>query len=200
MDLTFVRSKEEFGQSLDIPLKEGGESTSVTLSNKQEYVHLWAQSVLRDATKPQLEAFSAGFSKLIPAKYLRPFTAQELQRIMSGDGGIDVDLLKRRTEYQGCTSESDIVCWLWTILEEFDENQRSDFIQFITGSRQIPVRAKYSRSWSMKVRLVEVEGGRLPTASTCFNTLHLPHYKELEQMKEKLSIAISLGKEGILKY
>ena len=37
------------------------------------------QLLLTDATKPQLEAFSTGFSKLIPAKYLRPFTAHELQ-------------------------------------------------------------------------------------------------------------------------
>ena len=44
-----------------------------------------------------------------------------MQRIMSGDGGIDVDLLKRCTEYQGCNSKTDIICWLWTILEEFDE-------------------------------------------------------------------------------
>ena len=45
-----------------------------------------------------------------------------MQRIMSGDEGIDVDLLKRRTEYQGFTKEKkDIVCWLWTILEEYDE-------------------------------------------------------------------------------
>jgi len=47
MALTFVRSKEEFGQSVDVPLVEGGENMRVTLYNKHEYAQLWAQSVLR---------------------------------------------------------------------------------------------------------------------------------------------------------
>ncbi|KAK2179810.1 hypothetical protein NP493_471g02050 [Ridgeia piscesae] len=90
MALTFVRSKEEFGQSVDVPLVEGGENMRVTLYNKHEYAQLWAQSVLRE--------------------------------------------------------------------------------------------------------------DHLPTASTCSNQLHLPHYQTQEQMKEKLATAISIGKEGLLQY
>jgi len=43
------------------------------------------------------------------------------QIIMSGDERIDVDLLKRRTEYEGCNSDSEVIRWLWTILGQFDE-------------------------------------------------------------------------------
>ena len=36
-------------------------------------------------------------------------------------------------------------------------------------------------------------GGRLPTASTCFNLLKLPNYRKKATLREKLRYAISSG-------
>jgi hypothetical protein len=44
------------------------------------------------------------------------------------------------------------------------------------------------------VKLYETD--RLPSSATCFNTLKLPQYETMEELKSKLLIAIRFGNEG----
>lgn len=44
---------------------------------------------------------------------------------------------------------------------------------------------------------VEITGGRLPTSSTCFETLKLPaHFKTYEEFEEALFAAINSAQSG----
>lgn len=49
-----------------VPLKEGGESTSVTQENKREFVQLSAQYRLYSSIEKQIESLSSGFYEIIP--------------------------------------------------------------------------------------------------------------------------------------
>ena len=49
----------------------------------------------------QLKAFLQGFHELVPADLIAPFDANELELLISGLPEIDIDDLKRNTEYQG---------------------------------------------------------------------------------------------------
>jgi ubiquitin-protein ligase E3 A len=42
----------------------------------------------------------------------------------------------------------------------------------------------------MKIQRNDVDSDRLPTASTCFNTLLLPPYSSEEKMRDRLMTAI----------
>jgi HECT-domain (ubiquitin-transferase) len=47
--------------------------------------------------------------------------------------------LKENTVYQNYTAETPVVKWLFEVLEEFDNSERAEFIQFVTGSSKVPV-------------------------------------------------------------
>ena len=41
--------------------------------------------------------------------------------------------LKENTEYHNYTPDSEIIKWLWKILESLDRTQKAGLIQFVTG-------------------------------------------------------------------
>lgn len=47
--------------------------------------------------------------------------------------------LKENTVYQNYTAETPVVKWLFEVLEEFENSERAEFIQFVTGSSKVPV-------------------------------------------------------------
>ena len=47
--------------------------------------------------------------------------------------------LKVNTEYNGYTSTSPQVLWLWEVLETLDQSERAQFLQFVTGSSKVPL-------------------------------------------------------------
>jgi len=48
------------------------------------------------------------------------FDAKELELMISGLPDIDILDLKENTEYVNYTVESEVIKWLWEILEDFD--------------------------------------------------------------------------------
>ena len=40
---------------------------------------------------------------------------------------------KNNTIYENYTSESQIIRWFWEIVEAFDNDDRAEFLQFVTG-------------------------------------------------------------------
>jgi len=44
-----------------------------------------------------------------------------------------VKQLKEYTEYHGYTPDSEIIKWLWELIESFDNTERAEFLQFVTG-------------------------------------------------------------------
>jgi E3 ubiquitin-protein ligase HUWE1 len=47
--------------------------------------------------------------------------------------------LKENTLYTGYNPNSPVIKWLFEVLEEFDNSERAEFIQFVTGSSKVPV-------------------------------------------------------------
>ena len=76
---------------------------------------------LPECVREQLAEMKAGFNLLAPQGLLAPFTADELEVIISGVRTIDVDLLQSRTTYSGYSQTSSVVQWLWETLREYPE-------------------------------------------------------------------------------
>ena len=88
----------------DFELIPGGRNIRVTEENKDKYVDLVA-------VRPQINAFLEGFNELIPRHLISIFNDRELELLISGLPGIDLDDLKDITEYTGYNVASPDPLW-----------------------------------------------------------------------------------------
>lgn len=185
-----------------IPLKPGGSHLKVTNQNKREYVLLKAHKMLVGAVEQQMTAAIDAFHSLIPRDLIDKysFTSLELQLLVCGEQRIDVADLRRHCRYEdGYTGKEEIITWFWQVVEAFDDVQRRQLLQFWSGSDGMPAEGFGALDPAFHVVAVERlydandTTARLPAAHTCFRQLDLPRYRNLEELREKLVTAVTMG-------
>ena len=133
----------------------------------------------------------------VPRRVLTLLTWKEMELLTCGSPKIDIALWRQHTRYEGFTESDDTVQLFWKALEQFSDEQRSDFVRFAWGRSRLP-RGK----WAQPFKITK-KGGRdacqsLPVAHTCFFSVELPPYTSLEQMRNMLLATINFGLGGIL--
>ena len=115
---------------------------------------------------------------------------------------IDVNDWEASAKYEGYNTKDDVVRWFWATVRAMSQEDRSTLLHFCTGSTRAPALGFGALSgYSGQLhpftvtRVLGGETGRLPTASTCFNTLKLPAYSSAEQLRQKLAQAFC-GAQG----
>ena len=89
-----------------IELKPGGADISVTRENSIEYLHLVAHYKLNVQLEKQFHSFRSGLSSILPLHWLRLFSQNEFQVLISGaEIPINVSDLQKHTAYSGGWSE-----------------------------------------------------------------------------------------------
>ncbi|KAL7469325.1 hypothetical protein ACHAXS_009603 [Conticribra weissflogii] len=215
LGLTFEMSRYATGTSSSrsadsiVELIPGGSSIPVTKENVIQYIHLVSHQRMNVSGGRQTHAFLRGFRDLVPAPWVRLFSAYEFQKLISGDDsvkGIDVKGMAAVMRYSGGFHPSQpIIHWLWEVVDEFTPQQQRKFLKFMTSCSRQPLLGFQSlvpAPCIQQVRLHEdyhgndiVEGSaigniRLPTSSTCMNLLKLPKYPSKQMLKDKLLYAI----------
>lgn len=89
-------------------------------------------------SRPQLQAIKRGISKIIPASLLNIVTSKELEVWVCGRNIIDVELLKRHTQYGGqnegnYNENSPLIKMFWKFLNSLNEYEKQRFIKFCWG-------------------------------------------------------------------
>ena len=135
----FVLSSKFFDEDKDIELKPGGKDIDVTNENKFEYCQLVLHYRLYKCIKTQIDAFLQGFHDLVPKNLIKIFDYKELELMISGLPTIDIEDLKDNVIYKNYNQHSQVIRWLWEVLEEFKNSERAEFLQFVTGSSKVPV-------------------------------------------------------------
>lgn len=136
----------------------------------------------------------------MPKDLIKIFDNRELELLISGLQQVDIDDLRENTQYQGYTASSKPVLLFWEALREFDNSERAEFIQFVTGSSKVPVegfKGLRGQSGIQKFTIAKVNSedqNRLPQSHTCVNQLDLPQYRDKETMKRLLILASKEGK------
>lgn len=134
----------------------------------------------------------------------RCFIAVELKLLICGSDEIDAADWHANTEYKdGLAAVSPTVARFWAVVAAFDQPDRAALLKFTTGSARPPgtgfgslmgydgnrkrfqIGSTQCSEWTVTERVA-----RLPTASTCFNTLYLPDYPDEKTLREKLLQAI----------
>ena len=144
------------------------------------------------------EAFDAAFAgtltftsltSVVPREVLVLHTWVEMEEKVCGNPEVSVQALKKHTIYDSDTSATDArVQTMWSALERFTNEERSQFLRFIiisnlgnttphTGRRRLPC--------SVFVQTMH-QSNCLPGAATCSNALYLPEYSSVDMAYKKL--------------
>nr|TKV92026.1 hypothetical protein SEVIR_9G136900v2 [Setaria viridis] len=202
--LDFTVTEELGGKRIIHELRPGGKSTSVTNDNKLHYVHAMADFKLNRQILPFANAFYRGLSDLISPSWLSLFNANEFNQLLSGGlQDFDVDDLRNNTKYTGgYTVSSRTVKLFWEVIKGLKPTERCLLLKFVTSCSRAPLLGFKYLQPSFTIHKVPCDvtlwasiGGqdvdRLPSASTCYNTLKLPTYKRSSTLRSKLLYAIS---------
>lgn len=194
-----------------VELMPGGRHVDVKKENAIQYVHLVAHQRMNVQSARQTRAFLKGFRDLIPASWVRLFSAYELQKLISGDDsvkGIDVQSLKRAMQYAaGYHPSQPVIQWFWEIIEDMTADQQRKFLKFMTSCSRQPLLgfgilepAPCVQQIRLADAILQMRNERdimrqtpLPSSSTCMNLLKLPNYSSKEVMRRKLLAAIESG-------
>ncbi|KAI1809106.1 HECT-domain-containing protein [Poronia punctata] len=194
LEQTFSTEDERFGVMTVEDLIPNGRNIEVTNENKKEYVDLMVKWRIEKRIAEQFQAFKEGFQELIPQDLINVFDERELELLIGGIAEIDVDDWKKHTDYRGYTENDEVIQFFWQTIRSWDGEQKSRLLQFATGTSRIPVNGFKDLQGSDGPRRFTIEKagdpGNLPKAHTCFNRLDLPPYKSLEQLQQKLTIAV----------
>uniref|UniRef100_A0A915LCB2 HECT-type E3 ubiquitin transferase n=1 Tax=Romanomermis culicivorax TaxID=13658 RepID=A0A915LCB2_ROMCU len=93
--------------------------------------------------KEQVESFCEGLASMIDLDWLRMFSPNELQMIISGDERtFDVDDLKNNTTIAITTDEADsdqVVGMFWKVIRSFNNDLRRKLLKFVSGCSRPPL-------------------------------------------------------------
>ena len=198
--LTYSYNHDICGEMKIVDLIENGRNIDVTESNKFDYVQRLCSAKLYDTIKPQVGALLKGFYEIIPQKLISIFNYRELERVISGLPTIDIKDWKRNTMYSNYNENTPVIKYFWEIIESYDNDERAEFLQFVTGSSKVPLEGFCALQGIGGVnkfliaKVFDKNFDRLPTAHTCTNQLDLPEYPSKEILKQRLKFAIKEGK------
>lgn len=199
--LNFTVSTDDFGvrgSEAEVPLVEDGANVEVTNENKRSYIYLLAKYHCSDRIKEQSSAFTRGLWDVIDRSWLRLFNEPELQVLISGasDGRIDVADMKSHARYTGGYTMLDRnIVRLWSVVNKMSPKHQADLLRFVTSCERPPPLGFSSMNPPFTVQRIGImwDGEKLPSASTCFNTLKLPTYSSEKVLRERLIYAIESG-------
>jgi HECT-domain (ubiquitin-transferase)/Concanavalin A-like lectin/glucanases superfamily len=191
-DMTFEVRTSNPGVSAELVV--GGAKRIVTWQNRHDYCRL-AVDYRIDECAVQIDAIRKGMAAILPLQLLPLFTWRELELQVCGKRELDLELLKRNTQYtHGVTGKEPHVALMWQMLANFEPHQAEQFLRFVWGRARLPID---DASFTQKFQVMRFSGARgkpehlmLPRSHTCFNQLELPAYRTLEEMTRMITIAM----------
>lgn len=189
------------------PLVPDGNELQVTDDNKEEYIILKSEFMVKNFITPQIESIRKGFQKLIPLTALAGFIDTDFQYLCWGEDEIDIDDWKEHTIYDGeflefnligdYNANSNVIQWFWNYLDSCDQTSLRIIFQFVTGMSRLPaggfdwLNKNRGEKQSFTIRSIPYEEkSSLPKAFTCFNRLHLPNYPDEDTLESNLEMLL----------
>ncbi|CAM4851349.1 unnamed protein product [Rotaria magnacalcarata] len=176
-------------------LMPDGKAIRVTLNNFKEYCIRYREYHFNEFRR-QIEYNRQGICSIVPNSFMAFLTVNELEDAVCGKGHIDIELLKRNTQYSNCKNDTPFIQQFWKILSEmFNEEQKKLFLKFVWGRNTLPsCDEEFTQKFSINVltNRASCELDRtFPKSRTCSFALHLPVYSSIEIMHERLNYAMT---------
>ncbi|XP_031608731.2 probable E3 ubiquitin-protein ligase HERC3 [Oreochromis aureus] len=173
----------------------------LTSQNKKEFVEACVNHAFNTSVESVFQEFKRGFFLVCDQDLVRLFRPQELQGVLVGQDVYDWEKFKQNTSYGGKYHDRHpTIQMFWEVFDELTEEQRKDFLRFLTGYRRAPILGM--DQVHMKVRDKQIQSGtcdqHFPEALTCHSILDLPFYSTKEIMRDRLTEALLADTEFIL--
>jgi hypothetical protein len=190
-DLCFVFPDEDCEE-----LVHGCVEMSVDEDNVEDYIRLLRERMI---CADLAAAFRRGFETVIAWDALKVFSLKEVLVLLNGILVKPFTLAELEEHVlldEGYERGSSQIQWLFEVMLEFTDDERIAFVQFVTGSRTLPIGGL--GGLRPKIHIARKLDGeeQLPTVSTCQTYLKLPEYRSKEKLKEKLMCAIHEGRDA----
>jgi len=169
------------------------EDFRLSQSTKQVYVDAYVSWFFHGRIAAQLTPLSEGFRAIVGSSSLlqRMIGAVQLEQIVCGASvPVDIPAIRRGSAHEGwAEDEQEYLALFWDVVESFSDQEKIQFIVFVTASCRVPL-----RGWQDLQMVVQKNGTgdeRLPSAHTCFCQLLLPRYTSRETLAACLRTAIA---------
>jgi hypothetical protein len=194
VDMTFTTTSSN-GKEV-VELLPGGATMKLSFQNRRRYEALVRNFRLHELDR-QLAAIRRGLSCVVPLRILQLFTWTQVEELVAGKPDVDLEELKRHTEYRSYTPSSPVIKWFWEALESLTQPERTNFIRFVWGRSRLPLKG---RPWPQTFKIQRCPGGDsvLPQTHTCFFSIEVPEYSSAAITKKRIHTAITYGTAGIL--
>jgi len=112
--------------------------------------------------------------------------------ISGADAAIDVDDLRKYTKYENCRASDSTIQRFWVVCKKLSPSDRAALLKFVTACERGPSLGFGALEPPFTIRKIP-DSDKLPSASTCFNTLKLPSYSSEKVLRERLLTSIHSG-------
>ncbi|XP_044213219.1 probable E3 ubiquitin-protein ligase HERC4 [Thunnus albacares] len=165
----------------------------VTGHNKKEFVDAFVNHAFNTSVEGVFQEFRRGFFQVCDRHMVKLFKPNELQGMLVGQDVYDWAKLKQNTVYEwDYHGGHPNILMFWEVFDELTEDQRKDFLWFLTGFRRAPFLGM--DQIRMRIRVKQVQGSSsdqlFPQSLTCHSILDLPLYSTKEIMRDKLTEAV----------
>lgn len=122
--------------------------------------------------------------------YVDLYRRYELEHAVCGSAGIDVQLLKRHTQYEGFTPDCETVRFFWSVVSAMAKEDQSKILRFVWARTRLPPNdAGFDRPFKITLMRRSQPDHWLPEAHTCFFQIDLPQYSCSEVLRTQLLTA-----------
>ena len=187
----FVTTKAGFGAVETVELIPDGQRIAVIDDNKDLYVSLRLHWHVYGCIADQVSSLQRGFFEVIPQKRVSVFEPKELALLLNGKITVDIEEMRECTRYTGgYTSTSNTISAFWCAFEVWTQAERRLVLKFATGSSRVPLDG-FDPAFTITRSCSASGASALPTAHTCFNQLVLPPYENVDELQQKIMLAVS---------
>ena len=117
-----------------------------------------------------------------------------LSRLAQGSGKITIEQMKAITDVNGFPEgkNNTYIKRFWNAVSRFNDDEMKLLFKFITTLTRMPSAARMDKEFKITIDQMNCANPdiMMPTASTCFNKLHLPLYSSDEIAYQKILYAI----------
>ncbi|KAM9854723.1 putative E3 ubiquitin-protein ligase HERC3 [Aulostomus maculatus] len=177
----------------EVELDPQNPAKPVTNLNKKEFVEAYVNHVFNASVEGVFQEFRRGFFTVCDKDLVGLFQPEELQRVLVGGKVFDWATLKQNTIYELEYHVSHpTILMFWEVFGELTEDQRKDFLWFLTGFRRVPILGMSEIQMRVQVALQShlAYDQHFPESLTCHSILELPLYSSKEIMRDRLTEAI----------
>ena len=188
--------------NIEIELIKDGKNILVNNENKNLFINKVVELICFESIKEELLSFKDGFISVIPLNFINIFSVEEFNFILSGQTTINLKDWKINTIYKGNFNEkSPVIQMFWEVLSELNNEKLLLFFKFCTGSIRIPLDGFSSLpgpknkiiKFTIEISKIDnknIKSPKLIMAHTCFNSIIIPEYNKIEDMRKAINIIL----------